>query len=29
MTVEFRSREPLTLEQFREQLQIRSVFDAF
>jgi beta-mannosidase len=29
MTVEFRSREPLTLEQFRERLQIRSVFDAF
>ena len=28
-TVEFRSREPLTLEQFKERLQIRSVFDAF
>jgi beta-mannosidase len=29
MTVEFRSREPLTLEEFKERLQIRSVFDAF
>jgi beta-mannosidase len=29
VTVEFRSSEPLTLEQFKEQLQIRSVFDAF
>jgi len=29
LTVEFRSREPLTLEQFKERLQIRSVFDAF
>ena len=29
MTVEFRSREPLSLEQFKERLQIRSVFDAF
>ena len=27
--VEFRSRAPLTLEQFKERLQIRSVFDAF
>ena len=29
VTVEFRSPEPLTLEQFKERLQIRSVFDAF
>ncbi len=29
ITVEFRSRAPLSLEQFRERLQIRSVFDAF
>jgi beta-mannosidase len=29
VTVEFRSRQPLTLEQFKERLQIRSVFDAF
>ena len=29
VTVEFRSREPLTVEQFKERLQIRSVFDAF
>jgi len=29
MTVEFHSRVPLSLEQFRQRLQIRSVFDAF
>jgi beta-mannosidase len=29
MTVEFRSRAPLSLEQFKQRLQIRSVFDAF
>ncbi len=29
ITVEFRSRDQLTLEQFKERLQIRSVFDAF
>ena len=29
MTVEFRSREPLTADQFKERLVIRSVFDAF
>ncbi len=29
MTVEFRSRVPLTLKEFQERLQIRSVFDAF
>lgn len=29
IAVEYRSREPLTLEQFKERLQIRSVFDAF
>jgi beta-mannosidase len=29
VSVEFHSREPLTLEQFKERLQIRSVFDAF
>ena len=29
MTVEFRSRAPLSLEQFKKRLQIRSVFDAF
>jgi beta-mannosidase len=29
ITVEFRSREQMSAEQFREQLQIRSVFDAF
>jgi beta-mannosidase len=29
VTVEFHSREPLSLEQFKERLQIRSVFDAF
>jgi beta-mannosidase len=29
MTVEFRSRIPLTLEEFQKRLQIRSVFDAF
>lgn len=28
-TVEFRSREPLSLKEFKERLQIRSVFDAF
>jgi beta-mannosidase len=28
-TVEFRSGKPLSLEQFKEGLQIRSVFDAF
>ena len=29
MTVEFHSREPLSLEEFKQRLQIRSVFDAF
>jgi len=29
MTVEFHSRVPLSLAQFRQRLQIRSVFDAF
>ncbi|HEX6717877.1 MAG TPA: glycoside hydrolase family 2 protein [Pyrinomonadaceae bacterium] len=29
MTVEFHSRVPLSLEEFRQRLQIRSVFDAF
>jgi beta-mannosidase len=29
VTVEFRSREPLSLKEFQERLQIRSVFDAF
>jgi len=29
MTVEFHSRIPLSLEQFKQRLQIRSVFDAF
>jgi beta-mannosidase len=29
MTVEFRSRVPLSLKEFRERLQIRSVIDAF
>ena len=29
MTVEFHSRAPLSLEQFNQRLQIRSVFDAF
>ena len=29
MTVEFRSREPLTADQLKERLVIRSVFDAF
>jgi len=29
MTVEFRSRAPLSLEEFKQRLQIRSVFDAF
>jgi beta-mannosidase len=29
MTVEFRSRDRLSLEEFRKRLQIRSVFDAF
>jgi beta-mannosidase len=29
MTVEFHSRVPLSLEQFKQRLQIRSVFDAF
>jgi beta-mannosidase len=29
MTVEFRSREPISVEQLKERLQIRSVFDAF
>ena len=28
-TVEFHSREPLSLKEFKERLQIRSVFDAF
>jgi beta-mannosidase len=29
ISVEFRSRQPLSIEQFKERLQIRSVFDAF
>ena len=29
MTVEFRSREPLSLEEFKQRLQIRSLYDAF
>ena len=29
MTVTFQSRAPLSLEQFKQRLQIRSVFDAF
>jgi beta-mannosidase len=29
MTVEYRSRVPLSLEQFRERLQVRSIADAF
>jgi beta-mannosidase len=29
ITVQFRSREPLSIEEFKERLQIRSVFDAF
>ena len=29
MTVEFRSRAPLSLEQFNQRLEIRSIFDAF
>jgi beta-mannosidase len=29
MTVAFHSRGPLSLEQFKQRLQIRSVFDAF
>ena len=29
VTVQFTSRKPLSLEQFRERLQIRSVYDAF
>jgi beta-mannosidase len=29
MTVEFRSRVPLSLEEFRQRLQVRSMFDAF
>ena len=29
MVVEFRSRRPISLEEFRKRLQIRSVFDAF
>jgi len=29
MTVEYRSRAPLTLEEFKQRLQIRSIFDAF
>ena len=29
MVVEFRSRRPLSLDEFRKRLQIRSVFDAF
>ena len=29
ISVEFRSRQPLSLEQFKDQLRIRSVFDAF
>ena len=29
ISVEFRSRKPITIEQFKERLSIRSVFDAF
>ena len=29
ITVEFRSRKPITVEQLKERLRIRSVFDAF
>jgi beta-mannosidase len=29
VTVQFRSREPLTVDEFRNRLQVRSVFDAF
>jgi beta-mannosidase len=29
ITVEFRSRKPLSLEEFKKRLQVRSVFDAF
>jgi beta-mannosidase len=29
MMVEYRSRAPLTLEEFKQRLQIRSLFDAF
>jgi len=29
MTVEFRSRIPLSLDDFRQRLQVRSIFDAF
>ena len=29
ISVEFRTRKPITLEQFKERLSIRSVFDAF
>ena len=29
MVVDFRSRKPMTLEEFRKRLQVRSVFDAF
>jgi beta-mannosidase len=29
MTVEFHSRAPLSLEQFKQRLQIRTIFDAF
>ena len=29
MTVKFHSRTPLTLKEFQERLQIRSIFDAF
>jgi beta-mannosidase len=29
ITVEFRSPAPLSIEEFRERLRIRSVFDAF
>jgi hypothetical protein len=29
VTVAFRSRAPLTLEQFKQRLQIRSIIDAF
>ena len=29
ISVEFRSRKPIAMEQFKERLRIRSVFDAF
>jgi hypothetical protein len=29
MTVEFGSRVPLSLEEFRQRLQVRSIIDAF